>query len=410
MTLMTLVDRIIIKQNHKYFNEIDHICFLSKNLYNSTLYRIRQHYAEKKEYLNYNSVNKIFTDEKQVDYCALPRKVSKCTQMLVDKNYKSFFSLLNRKSKLLYDKSIKVPKYLDKVNGRQVALYCKQALSFKKKGYVKLSGSNILVKTNKDVQFVRLVPKNGYYVIEVGYTIIEKRQKQDNRSYASIDIGVNNLATLTSNKFGPIIINGKPLKSINQYYNKRVASLRSMCDRINRSKTSKRIKSTTLKRENKISDYMHKASRYIVNHLVSTNVNTLICGYNEGWKQDTIMHKNDKQTFIQIPFTKFINMLRYKCQLEGINFVVQEESYTSKASFMDQDYIPEYGKDPQTHEFSGKRIKRGLYKNPDGTTINADVNGSLNIMRKYLTQKEAWNEDIFSNCVEVCSIPIVKSF
>lgn len=221
---------------------------------------------------------------------------------------------------------------------------------------------------------------------------------------------MNNLATITSNVFNPIIVNGKPLKSINQYYNKRVSELRSIAETTNKQRTTKRIKSTTRIRDNKIIDYMHKASRFIVNHLVSTNVNTLIIGYNEGWKQDTKMHKNDRQTFIQIPFLKFIQMISYKCQLVGIHVIMQEESYTSKASFMLQDYIATYNVDPQNNRPTGRRIERGLYRNQNRTIINADVNGSYNIMRKYLTKQEAWNEKIFSDCVEVCSTPLVKSF
>lgn len=401
---MTLVERHIIKRNNKYFDEIDHICFLSKNLYNSTLYTVRQHYAETGEYINYNTVNAMFTKNKQVDYCALPRKVSKCTQMLVDKNYKSFFS------KLKTDKNCKPPKYLDKINGRQVTMYCKQAISFKKNGYVKLSGTSIYIKTNKDVQFVRLVPKNGYYVIEVGYIVLQKDFLSDNEHYASIDLGVNNLATLTSNVFSPIIINGKPLKSINKHYNELISKSKSKLEKTNKRKTSKRLKAYHRIRDNKINDYFHKASRFIVNHLVSTDVNTLIIGYNEGWKQDTNMREDNKQNFIYIPFLKFVKMLSYKCSLVGIRVIIHEESYTSKVSFIHSDYIPTYGVDDSSFNSSGKRIKRGLFLADGNIIMNADVNGSYNIMRKVLIEQAAWNENIFSNCVEVCSTPIVKSF
>lgn len=401
---MTLVERHIIKRNNKYFDEIDHICFLPKNLYNSTLYTVRQHYTETGQYMNYNSVNAIFTKSKQVDYCALPRKVSKCTQMLVDKNYKSFFS------KIKTDKNCKPPKYLDKINGRQVTMYCKQALSFKKKGYVKLSGTNVYIKTDKDAQFVRVVPKNGYYVIEVGYMSLQKDILPDNGNYASIDLGVNNLATLTSNVFFPIIINGKPLKSINKHYNELISKSKSKLEKTNKRKTSKRLKAYHRIRDNKINDYFHKASRFIVNHLVFTNVNTLIIGYNEEWKQDTNMHKDDKQNFIYIPFLKFVEMLKYKCSLVGITVILHEESYTSKTSFLHEDCIPTYGIDDYSFKPSGKRVKRGLFVTKENIVLNADVNGSYNIMRKTLSEKAAWNENIFSDCVEVCSTPIVKSF
>ena len=147
-----------------------------------------------------------------------------------------------------------------------------------------------------------------------------------------------------------------------------------------------------------------------MNHLVSTNVNTLIIGYNEGWKQDTKMHKDDKQNFIYIPFLKFVRMLKYKCDIVGINVIVHEESYTSKCSFMNEDMIPTFGNKVDNFNPTGKRIKRGLYKNNDSSVINADVNGSYNIMRKTLNEKAAWNENLFSDCVKVCSTPLVKSF
>ena len=413
---MQLVEKHIIKPNHEYYKELDNLCFLSKNLYNATLYEIRQHFFNTGEYLNYYEVNKRFTETNQTDYCALPRKTSKMTQQLVDKNFKSFFSLLKKKNKGEYDKPVSIPKYLPKQTGRQVVTYTKQALSFKQKGYVKLSKTNILIKTDKqNIKFVRVVPKNGYIVIEVGYTKQEADVKVNNNNYAAIDLGLNNLATITSNVTSPIIINGKPIKSINQFYNKRIAETQSTIKTTNDKHTCKRNKSITRIRNNKIDDYFHKSTHYIVNHLVSNDINTLIIGYNKGWKQDIDMGKENNQKFVDVPFLKFVNILTYKCQLKGINVIQQEESYTSKSSFINRDYIPTYGSKDKDIKFTGSRIKRGLYKNNNVENnhlkfINADVNGSYNILRKYLTSQEVWNENIFSDCIEVCSTPLVKSF
>ena len=259
-----------------------------------------------------------------------------------------------------------------------------------------------MIKTNvQNVKFARIVPHKNYITVEIGYEV-DCKESTKNNNYASIDIGVNNLAALTSNMFSPMIINGKPLKSINQFYNKFIADESSKHE-----KWTRRMYSALRKRNNKIKDYMHKASTFIVNHLVENNVGTLVIGQNKCWKQDTKMHKDDKQTFIQIPFSKFIKMLKYKCLLNGIDVILQEESYTSKSSFLDQDYICTYGVDDDLFNPSGKRIKRGLYRSSDKTLLNADINGSLNILRKYLTKQEAWNEEIFSDCVEVCSTPSV---
>ena len=403
MSKMTLVEQHQYARGSKHFDELDFLCYLSKNLYNVSLYHIRQHYFETGCYLGYNKLNLISNELFPNDYQALPRKVSQQVQKLVDQNFKSFFNHLKARRN---GEIVKVPKYLDKENGRQVLTYTSQAISFKNRnvpdGYIRLSGVSFLIRTNvKSVKFARIVPHKNYITVEIGYEV-DCKEKTKNNNYASIDIGVNNLAALTSNVFSPIIINGKPLKSINQFYNKFIADESSK-----HGKWTRRMYSSLRKRDNKIKDYMHKASTFIVNHLVENNVSTLVIGQNKGWKQDTKMQKDDKQTFIQIPFSKFINMLKYKCSLNGIDVILQEESYTSKSSFLDQDYICTYGVDDDLFSPSGKRIKRGLYRSCDNTLLNADINGSLNILRKYLTKQEAWNEGIFSDCVEVCSTPSV---
>lgn len=279
---MILVLKHSYKKSHPFYKELDKLCFLSKNLYNSTLYTVRQHYFETHKYLNYNAVNKLFTDNKQVDYCALPRKVSKMTQQLVDKSFKSFFALLKAKQKREYNEPINIPNYLDKVKGRQIVHYDKQALSFKaKEGFIKLSGTNIYIPLTNDitediVRYVRIVPKSHNIIdVEIGYKT-EVPEIEYNNRIASIDLGINNLATVTSNVFSPFIINGKPLKSINQYYNKHLADLKSFQMLKGNKKSTNRIKALTVKRNNKITDYMHKATRLITNHLVSNNISLLV--------------------------------------------------------------------------------------------------------------------------------------
>lgn len=404
---MILVLKHSYKKSHPFYKELDKLCFLSKNLYNSTLYTVRQRYFEIHKYLNYNAVNKLFTDNKQVDYCALPRKVSKMTQQLVDKNFKSFFALLRLKQKGEYDEPINIPNYLDKVKGRQVVHYDKQALSFKaKEGFIKLSGTNIYIPLTNDItkdiiRYVRIVPKPHNIIdVEIGYKT-EVPEIEYNNRIASIDLGINNLATVTSNIFSPFIINGKPLKSINQYYNKHLADLKSFQMLKGNKKSTNRIKALTVKRNNKVTDYMHKATRLITNHLVSNNISLLVIGYNKGWKQDVNMSKKNNQKFVQISFLKFINLLTYKCRLAGITVVTKEESYTSKCSFLDKEPIQKHS------TYLGKRVKRGLFRTLNKNYINADVNGSYNIMKKYLITQEAWNENIFSDCVEAYSTPVV---
>ena len=403
---MVLVEKHDIKRSSKWYKELDKLCYLSKNLYNATLYTIS--FFQEKKCLGYNQVNKQFQDENNPDYRALPSKVAQQTQKLVAQNFTSFFALMKKKSAGQYDKPVRIPKYLDKTKGRQVVHYTSQAVSFNCKtvpqGYIKLSGTEILIKTKVDnVQFVRVIHKGYKIVIEVGYKKEITMKSPSKEKFAAIDIGLNNLATVTFSDEKGFIVNGKPLKSINQYFNKKYSQMKSKQN----LSVSRRMQKMSNKRSNKITDYLHKASRYIVNQLVSKRVTDLVIGHNKGWKQDINIGKVNNQNFVSIPFNRLIEMISYKCELSGIRIHLQEESYTSKASFLDLDNIPTFDAakvDLEKHKFSGRRVKRGLYKSKDKLLINADVNGSLNIMRKYLQVAE---KNILFNFVEASSAPSV---
>ncbi len=386
---MILAEKHIIKPNNKSYKQLKNITFLSKNLYNSGLYSIRQYYFENNKFLNYNNLNKLFVKNKQIDYYNLPTKVSQQTLKIIEQNFKSFFgSLKSNKTK-----KVRIPKYLKK-ESNFLTIWTNQAISFKKRGFIKLSGTDVYIKTDlKEINQVRVIPRNGQFIVEILYKVKEKDVKKDNKKYASIDLGINNLIALSSNIEKGSIINGKPLKSINQYYNKKKAEIQGKLEKINKRKFSKKLNKLSNKRENKINDYLHKSSRIIINHLVSSGINTLIVGYNKEWKQEVNIGKRNNQNFVGIPYLKLINMLKYKCKLEGINFTTTEESYTYKSSFIDND--------PMVSGFNylGKRIKRGLFKTFTGKIINADLNGSLNILRKVVGE--------FQYPIEVCSTPKV---
>lgn len=371
---MYLIEKHIINTKHSFYNECDRICFQSKNIYNQALYNVRQHFFQTKQYLNYYS--NYHVTKYQECYSYLPTKVFCQTVKMVDKNFKSFFSLLK-------NKKVKnnIPKYLDRIKGRYLTIFPKQSIGikeFKKSGKIHLSQTNIYINTKifnfNDIKEVRIIPKLRQYVIEIVYFKQEKESK-DNNIVTSIDLGLNNLATVTyNNGDSPQIINGKPLKSINQYYNKHNAYYRSKLK--GNQKTTKRISNLTNKRNNKINDYLHKASRELVNQLVSKNIATLVIGKNVNMKQDINLGKVNNQNFVQIPIMRFAEMIKYKCELEGITVTYHEESYTSKCSFFDNEEICKH------EEYLGKRIKRGLFKTAQGKFINADVNGSYNIMKK----------------------------
>ena len=400
---------IVVKRGSPLFQEIDNLCFKSKNLFNATLYSERQSYFHTGKFKFYNKVNKDFTKSKQSDYRALPAKVSKHTQMKVDETIKSFWAL--KKSSNTSSKH-SFPKYLKK-NGRFVVEYERGALSFKKKGFIRLSKTNIYIPTKLEkpiIQQVRLIPRNGYYLIEILYRkqkIKYKKKKLTSQTrFASIDLGLNNLATVTSNVFEPLIINGRPIKSINYYYNKNLNKRQQLLP--TNHYTSKKIRQLSYKREMKLNDYLHKSAKYLVNYLASQTIDVLVIGTNKGWKQNINIGKRNNQNFVGIPFYKFKQILTYLCEEKGIEVHEQEESYTSKASFLDGDFIPTFIEGDNTkYTFSGRRKER-LYWTKDKKIINADVNGSLNILKKFIDGNANENfqwDNLWNDLVKVCSVP-----
>ena len=381
---MVLVEKHQIKKTHKYYNEIDQLAFLSKNLYNMSLYNIRQYFFDTKKFFNLTKNYDLIKNQQRIDYEALPRKVSNKVVLQVNQDFNSFFKGLieYKKNPNKFKGKPEIPHYKDKIDGRNVVKYEKGAISKKQldKGFFNPSGTDIYIPTkitHKEIKEARLVQKINSYVIEIIYEKDDKELKRDNGLYSGGDIGVNNLITLTfNNGDNPLIINGKPLKSINQYYNKTLASLKSELETKNKSKTSKRIKRLTQKRNNKIDDYMHKASRMVVNQLVFKNITKMVIGKNKNWKQDINIGKKNNQNFVSIPFARFINLIKYKALFEGIEVITNDEAYTSKCSFFDEESIKKH------NDYLGKRIERGLFKTSKGLLINADVNGSYNILKK----------------------------
>ncbi|MEG4343317.1 transposase [Microcoleus sp. A003_D6] len=383
---MQLTERHIIKSTEHRFAQIDELAFKSKNLYNAANYVIRQSFIYGWGYVSYNEMNRVMKSHEA--YKAMPAKVSQQILIILDKNWKSFFEAVKgyKADSSKFTGRPKLPKYKDKVKGRNLLIYTIQAISskFLKKGIIKLSGTDFFIKTkvNPDgICQVRVVPKCDSYVIEVIYNEPESTVNNAN-SVASIDLGLDNLVALTSNQPGfiPLLINGRPLKSINQFYNKRKSRLQSQLK--GNRQTSPRIQRLTRCRNQKVDNYLHHASRVIVDHLVVNQIATLVIGKNAQWKTDINLGKQTNQNFVSIPHSRLVEMLEYKARLVGITVIVQEESYTSKANFVGLDPIPVYGKTEKEPVFTGKRISRGLYRTSTGRLINSDVNASYNILRK----------------------------
>ncbi len=387
---MQLVEQHIIAKSDPRYAAIDAAAFAAKNLYNQATYQIRQAYILEGKYLPYIE---IFHRLKSHEcYMALPRKVSNSILIQIDKNWKAFFVSLEEwcvhPEKFLGRPNL--PKYKHKEHGRYLLIYDIQAIGkrvYKKTGMIVPSGLGIAIKTKvawEAIDQVRIVPRRDFYVVEVVYHKAEQQAKVNPELVAALDPGVNTLAAITSNKPGflPRLVNGKPIKSYNQYYNKQWEHHQKKLAPQRRF-TSRKLDHITTKRNRRIQHYLHTASRRIIDLLVEEGIGTLCVGKNPLWKQEVSMGKKSNQEFVQMPHARFIEMLRYKGALVGIQVIVHEESYTSKASFLDLDPIPTYDPKKTTPpRFSGKRIARSWYRAGNKQVIHADVNGSYNILRK----------------------------
>ena len=244
-------------------------------------------------------------------------------------------------------------------------------------------------ESNKNLDIFTLNEEDSYHIVKVmRYKVGEeieivyekecRNEELDNTKFASIDLGVDNIATAIFDKNETLIYNGKPIKSVNQFANKLIAKYKSELEKINKKKLSKRIRKIYSKRNVRMEDYFHKLSRRIVNKTIKYKIGTIVVGYNKGWKDSINIGKRNNQTFVQIPFDSLLQKLEYKCKQYGINLIIQEESYTSKCDALAMESIEKH------KEYMGKRVKRGLYQSSTRKLINADLNGALNILRKVI--------------------------
>ena len=393
---MRQVERHWIKEGHTLYPICDNLTFKAKNLYNAGLYQIRQSIFEryksqekkKPSVLSWIELVSQFRKEKQGDMSALPSKVSTNILRTVGSTISSYYQLLkcyHDKSNLSVTSKPNLPRYLHKTEGRYVVEFTNQTFS-KKRGS---DGELILCPKDlrlpiptkvEDPQCVRIVPKLNAFVIEVIYDV-EVSPLKHTGAYAAIDLGVDNLASIAfSNGTYPLLVKGTKLKSINQGYNRLIAKATSKLS--TNQKISQSIHRLWRNRELKLQSELHKVTSFLSLYFDEMSIEKIFIGKNQGWKQKVSLGKKTNQTFTQIPFTTFISQLTYKCLARGIEVVEQEESYTSKASFVDQDKIPTYGESDKKPAFSGKRVSRGLYRTKDGFLLNADINGAYNILVK----------------------------
>ena len=395
---MRQVERHLIKPSSNLYSVCDDLTFKSKNLYNAGLYQIRQSIFErnksdkenKKPVLSWAQLVSEFRKQDQSDMKALPSKVSTNIIKMLGGNISSYYQLLkgyNDKSNKKITNKPRIPGYLHKTKGRYIVEFTNQTFS-KKRGE-----NNELILCPKDLRIsittkvdnpkcVKIIPQNGYFFIDVIYEVKEKSLRKTHK-YAGIDLGVDNLAAVTfSDGTNPLLVKGLKVKYINQGYNRLIAKSQSKLPK--NQKTSTHIHRLFRNREMKLQSEFHKITGFLAEFFDEMALEKVFVGKNVGLKSGISIGKKGNQNFVQIPYNKFISQLKYKCELRGIEVIEQEESYTSKASFIDCDVVPVWKNDGEKYTFSGKRVKRGLYKSKNGKFINADVNGSYNILVKGL--------------------------
>ena len=384
-----------VKQlSKKDYRNLKYLSHIAKNLTNEAIYNIRQYYFNEKKYLNYQKNYSLLKNSP--NYKLLNSNMAQQVLKEVDGSFKSFFSLIKLAEKGKYNfKDIKLPNYLDKkgfttliigfvrLNENKLTIPYSNLFS-KEHKKIEINIPPILV--DKKIKEIRIIPKLNARFFESQYTYeVKEIQRELNKNNAlAIDLGINNLTTCVTNNGKSFIIDGRKLKSINQYYNKINAKLQSIKDKqgITR-KTTLRQKKLARKRNNRVNDYMNKTARKIINYCLNNDIGNIVLGYNNDFQRNSNVGSINNQNFVNIPYSKLRDKLEYLSKLYGIEFKLQEESYTSIASFFDRDEIPIYNKDnSQEYIFSGKRIKRGLYKTKKGYLLNADCNGALNILRK----------------------------
>ena len=390
---------LTVKQQIKHLSKEDYksikeLCHIAKNLTNEAIYNVRQYYFTEDKFLKYEKNYTLL--KSSPNYKELNSNIAQQILKEVDGSFESFFGLIKLAKQGKYSfKDCKLPHYLPKDGYTTLVI-----------GFVRLNGNKLILpfsnnfkKTHKVVEItippvlldkkvkeIRILPKANARYFEIQY-IYEAECIQRNlntQNALALDLGVNNLVTAVSSTGKSFIVDGKRLKSINQWFNKENARLQSIKDKQHfGKKPTNRQKVIARDCNNKVNDYMNKAARMIIDYCINNDIGTLIAGYNVTFQRNSHIGKQNNQNFVNIPYGRLRDKLAYMCELNGITYVEQEESYTSKASFWDKDNISVYNNDnPKEYEFSGNRVHRGLYETANGKTFNADINGALNIMRK----------------------------
>lgn len=394
---MNLIYSFYIPQTEQLIN----LCKVSNNLYNQALYLFRQALKNENKWLWYADMDKLMKAtpnlEGDINNRFLKAQVSQQILKVLDKNVKAYCKAIKdfKAHPAKYKAMPQLPSF--RKRGSLFNLYYPNQSAQIKDGKIRLAKDLFIPIPQWDkykeciqnFQQVRVLPSGKKLKVEIVYRYEIKEADLDKSKYASIDLGIDNLATMVTDK-GNFLYSGKFLKSYNRNFNRQLASLQSIKDKQGIKKATKRMQNLYEKRDRYFEDAFHKYSRMIVNHLIENRIGNLVVGYNTGWKQSVNIGKRNNQKFVQIPFARLASYLKYKCEMAGIRFIENEESYTSKCDALAKEEIGKH------ESYLGKRVKRGLFRSSTGRYINADVNGAVNILRKVVGDSDCISQIIGS--------------
>lgn len=385
--------KLVYKFYINHTEQLDSLFKVSNNIYNQAMYLFRRQLDADGTWLWYNDMDKLMKQtlnlEGECNYRLLRPQCSQQVLRVLDKSIKAYCKSIKdwKKHPEKYRGMPQMPHY--RKRGGMFNLYYPNQSCRIKDGHIHLS-KDLSVKIPQWEKYcdsiksfcqVRMIPNKRNVKVEIVYDKEIKKADVDKSKYAAIDLGVDNLATMVMEK-GCVIYSGKYLKSYNNYFNKTLSRLKSIKDKQGNRRTTRKIVRMYDRRDRYMDDAFHKVSRQIVDTLVREKIGTLVVGYNAGWKQNVGMGKKNNQKFVQMPFARLTDYLKYKCEMVGIDFVVHEESYTSKCDALALEPIGKH------EEYLGRRVKRGLFRSSTGKVINADQNGALNILRKVVGDSE----------------------
>lgn len=373
------------KKTYKLLRTLTH---LSKDLYNLTLYTVKQHYELNGAFLPYAKAYHLVKDSEP--YKLLPSQVAQQTMKIVERNFRSFFHVLKERKKGNYNRPVKPPKYLPK-NGHFILIFPYQSFRVKEDRIILTLGKNFAEKygvkhleiplpknvKGHRIKEIRILPRYNalWFEVEYVYEVLPEERDLDRSKYLAIDLGLDNFATCVSTTGTAFIIEGRGLKSFNRWWNKEKAKLQSQYDKQG-IKFGRKMAWLLKKRKNVVNDFMNKAVSYIVNYCLENGIGNVVIGELKGVKQNTDLGRRNNQNFHYIPYGLFKQKLKAKCERYGINYIEVDEAYTSKVDALALEPIE------KREKYLGKRVKRGLFQSSAGVLINADVNGALNILRK----------------------------